>query len=158
VSPDRDITADSIDAIMPGQRLREVRAVRNAYANSVADTAKFVSTERDWMRGDVIVAEFDSLATTDTASKPQPKRIVATGNARSYYQLAGNDRTSRVPNINYVKGKAITVLFENKAVSTVDVVEQASGVYIEPAPVTPAGKPATRAAPRTPVLIPGRRR
>src|SRR5205085_6404719 len=32
VSPEREIDADSIDAIMPGQRIREVRALRNAYA------------------------------------------------------------------------------------------------------------------------------
>ena len=61
ISPEREITADSIDAIMPGQRLREVRAVRKAYANSVPDTAHFVSSERDWMRGELIVAEFDSI-------------------------------------------------------------------------------------------------
>lgn len=132
LSPDREIKADSIDAIMPGQRLREVRAVRHAYANSAPDTAHIISNERDWMRGDVIVAEFDSVAISDTASKPQPKRIVATGNASSYYQVAANNTTKTVPNINYVKGKAITVLFENREVRTVDVIEQATGVYIEP--------------------------
>jgi lipopolysaccharide export system protein LptA len=132
ISPDREIIADSIDAIMPAQRLREVRAVRNAYANSVPDTAHVISTERDWMKGDVIVAEFDSVAVSDTASKPQPKRIVATGNASSYYQLAADTRIKSAPNINYVKGKAITVQFENREVRTVDVFEQASGVYIEP--------------------------
>jgi hypothetical protein len=133
VSPDREITADSIDAIMPGQRLREVRAVRNAYANSLPDTAHIISTERDWIRGDVVIAEFDSVAVSDTASKPVPKRIVSTGNAVSYYQLAGDTRTKAIPNINYVKGKAITIQFENREVRTVDVFEQAAGVYIEPA-------------------------
>jgi lipopolysaccharide export system protein LptA len=140
VSPDRDITADSIDAIMPGQRLREVRAVRKAYANSAPDTAHFVSTERDWMRGGLIVAEFDSIPPSDTTSKPRPRRIVATGDASSFYQLAGNNRLSSLPNINYVKGRVITVLFADREVSTVEVVEQASGVYIEP---TPPGAPTT---------------
>jgi hypothetical protein len=139
VSPDREIRADSIDAIMPGQRLREVRAVRKAYANSAPDTAHFISTERDWMRGELIVAEFDSIAAGDTTSKPKPRRIVATGDASSYYQLAGSNRVSNLPNVNYVKGKIITVLFADREVSTVEVVEQASGVYIEPAaPGTPA--------------------
>jgi lipopolysaccharide export system protein LptA len=148
ISPDREITADSIDAIMPGQRLREVRAVRHAYANSAPDTAHIISTERDWMRGDVIVAEFDSVAISDTASKPVPRRIVATGNASSYYQVAANNSAKTIPNINYVKGKAITVLFEDRAVRTVDVVEQATGVYIEP------GGPAT--TPTTPRTTPPR--
>lgn len=163
VSPDREIRADSIDAIMPGQRLREVRAVRKAYANSVPDTAHFISTERDWMRGDLIVAQFDSIPAGDTTSKPNPRRIVATGDASSYYQVAGNNRatnlptdTSRasklppdstrasnlpagnnrignLPNINYVKGAVITVQFADRVVSTVEVVDQATGVYIEPA-------------------------
>jgi lipopolysaccharide export system protein LptA len=133
VSPDRQITADSIDAIMPGQRLHEVRAVRNAYANSVPDTAHVISTERDWIRGDVIVAEFDSVAVSDTASKPVPRRIVSTGHAISYYQLAADTRTKSIPNINYVRGKAITIQFENREVRTVDVFEEATGVYVEPA-------------------------
>ncbi len=154
ISPDREITADSIDAIMPGQRLREVRAVRHAYANSAPDTAHIISSERDWIRGDVIVAEFDSVAISDTASKPVPRRIVATGNASSYYQLAANNTTRTIPNINYVKGKAITVLFEDREVRTVDVVEQASGVYIEPG--APATTPTTTRTtpPRTTAPLP----
>jgi len=142
VSPDREILADSIDAIMPGQRLREVRAIRSAYANSVPDTAHVISSERDWIRGDTIVAEFDSVAISDTASKPVPRRIISTGHASSYYQLAADDRTRSIPNINYVKGKAITVMFVDRAVRTVDVIEQASGVYIEPARAGPTTAPA----------------
>jgi lipopolysaccharide export system protein LptA len=166
ISPEREIVADSIDVIMPGQRIREVRAVRNAYANSVPDTLHVISTERDWMRGDVIVAEFDSVATNDTTTKPQPRRIVATGNATSYHQMAADTRIRTLPNINYVKGKAITVLFANREVTRVEVFEQASGVYIEPlpagAPVTPAAPvtspPAGRASPAAGTLPPERTR
>ena len=60
LSPEREITADSIDALMPGQRVREVRALRKAYAESNPDSG-VVSTQRDWMRGDTIVARFDTL-------------------------------------------------------------------------------------------------
>lgn len=141
LSPERDVLADSIDAIMPDQHLREVRAVRHAYANSVPDTARFSSTERDWMRGDVIVAEFDSIPAADTTTKPQPHRIVATGNASSFYQVAGNDRKNRLPNINYVKGRTITVMFVDRAVTTVDVVDRASGIYIEPGVAGSTGTP-----------------
>src|SRR5206468_9548164 len=81
VSPDREIIADSIDAIMPGQRMREVRALRKAYANSVPDTAHVISSERDWMRGDTIIAQFDTVAISDTTTKPVPRRIIAIGNA-----------------------------------------------------------------------------
>lgn len=150
ISPEREIVADSIHVIMPGQRLRQVRAVRNAYANSIPDTVHVVSTERDWIRGDTIIAEFDSLAQNDTTSKPQPRRIIATGNAISYHQLAANSRVRTLPNINYVKGKAITVLFANREVTRVEVFEQASGVYIEPATT---GTPATPAAGITPPVV-----
>ncbi|MEO5903274.1 MAG: hypothetical protein ABIQ55_04615 [Gemmatimonadaceae bacterium] len=138
LSPDREVTADSIDARMPAQRLREVRAVGKAYANSAPDTAHIISRERDWMRGDIVIAEFDTAATGDTTSRPQAKRIVATGNASSYYQLAGNPKTRALPNVNYVRGRVITVLFVNKAVSNVDVTDKASGVYLEPVPASPA--------------------
>jgi hypothetical protein len=150
ISPEREITADSIDAVMPGQRLREVHAVRDAYANSVPDTAHFISSERDWIRGDTVVAEFDSIPVADTTSKPIPRRIIASGHASSYYQLAGESRTKSIPNINYVKGGEITLRFEDRQVRTVDVVEQASGVYIEPAPegsATSSGLPGTEVRP-----------
>ncbi|HYN81169.1 MAG TPA: hypothetical protein VES88_06675 [Gemmatimonadaceae bacterium] len=164
ISPDREITADSIDVIMPGQRVREVRAVRNAYASSHPDTVHVVSTERDWMRGDTIIAQFDSLAANDTTTRPQPRRIVATGNATSFHQLAADTRVRTLPNINYVKGKVITVLFANREVTRVEVFEQASGVYIEPlpsaVPVTPAAGSASpgagRATPPASSVTPGR--
>jgi len=145
LSPDREVTADSIDARMPAQRLREVRAVGKAYANSAPDTAHIISKERDWMRGDSVIAEFDSAATGDTTSRPQAKRIVATGNASSFYQMAGSGNDKSLPNINYVRGRVITVSFADKAVSKVDVIDKASGVYLEPvAPATtPPGTKAT---------------
>jgi hypothetical protein len=144
VSPERLVTADSIDAQLPNQRLRIVNAVGKAYANSVPDTSKIISTERDWMKGDVVVAEFDSIAPTDTTSKPQPKKLVATGNAASYYQLAGSGSAAgkTQPNINYVRGRVITVTFANRAVDKVDVVDKATGVYLEPEQAGPATKTA----------------
>ena len=132
ISPDRDVVADSIDAQMPNQRLREVRAIGKAYANSIPDTSRIVSTERDWMRGETVIAEFDSIPAADTTSKPQAKRIVATGEASSFYQLAGAGNTRAAPNLNYVRGRVITVTFANKTVSNVEVIDQASGVYLEP--------------------------
>lgn len=159
LSPDRRVVADSIDAVMPGQRLREVRAVGDAYANSAPDSTRIISTERDWMRGDTIVAEFDSIAPGDTTSRPEAKSIVASGSARSYYQVAGSAPGRTVPNINYVRGRIITVLFADKAVDKVHVVDQASGVYLEPssAPVTRAGQPA-RPGSQPPPSPPIRRR
>ncbi len=132
LSPDRDVIADSIDAQMPNQRLREVRAIGKAYANSIPDTSRIISTDRDWMRGETVIAEFDSIPAADTTSKPQAKRIVASGDASSFYQLAAAGNVRTAPNLNYVRGRVITVTFANKTVSHVDVEDQASGVYLEP--------------------------
>ena len=133
---DRDIDADSIDVLMPGQVIRELRALRTAKATSRTDSTKFVSAENDWLRGDTIVATFDSVkAKGDTASKPAIKMIYAGGSAASFYQVQSSQGAKAAPNLNYVKGKAITVAFgPDHSVGTVTVREQASGVYLELAP------------------------
>ena len=146
LSPDRRVVADSIDAQMPGQRLREVRAIGNAYANSVPDTLRIVSTERDWMRGNEVIAEFDSIPAADTTSRPQARRIVATGDASSFYQLSPSGVGRGAPNLNYVRGRVITVMFADGTVSRVDVTDQASGVYLEPSVVEASAAAAPNAA------------
>jgi hypothetical protein len=144
VSPDREIIADSIDAIMPGQRIREVRALRKAYAESNPDSG-IVTTQRDWMRGDTIVAHFDSLVSTDTASKPRIREIIAEGNARSFYQMKNSRGPRTEPTVNYVVGRIIDIVFENAKVATVTVTDKATGVLIEPAEASAATKAGTGA-------------
>jgi hypothetical protein len=160
LSPEREIIADSIDAIMPRQRVREVRAVGSAFANSAPDSG-VVTTERDWLSGDTIVARFDTLASGDSAGRPQVREIVAAGSARSYYQMKNSRGPSTQPTVNYVRGRIIDIDFENKRVATVTVVDQASGVLIEPAetPATPVAAPATgQPRPTVPVRPPVIRR
>jgi hypothetical protein len=140
ISPDREIIADSIDAIMPGQRIREVRALRNAYAESNPDSG-VVSTQRDWMSGDTLVAHFDSLVGADTTSKPRIREIVAEGNARSFYQMKNSKGPQTEPTVNYVRGRIIDIIFENAKVATVTVTDKATGVLIEPAAASTGEKP-----------------
>jgi len=146
VSPDREILADSIDAMMPAQRVREVRALRNAYAESNPDSG-VVSKQRDWMSGDTIVAYFDSVAAGDTTSKPKIREIIAEGNARSFYQMKSSKGPPNEPSVNYVRGRIIDILFEDRKVATVTVTDQATGVMIEPATVSSTTEKAT--APQT---------
>jgi hypothetical protein len=155
VSPERAITADSIDAIMPGQRVREVRALRKAYAESNPDSG-IVSTQRDWMSGDTIVAKFDTVAKADTSSRPQVRQIVAIGDARSFYQMKNSKGPQQEPTINYVRGKTIDIEFTNRKVATVTVTEQATGVMLEPAVPAATGKPTggSPAKPTPPVTQP----
>jgi hypothetical protein len=117
---------------MPGQRVREVFAVRDAFAQSTPDSTRLRSTEKDWLRGDTILARFDTVAAPgDTAGRPRIRDLVARGNARSYYQVAARDGRDAPPGINYVRGRVITVTFENQEVARVSITEQAAGVYLE---------------------------
>jgi hypothetical protein len=147
VSPEREIVADSIDAIMPDQRVREVRALRNAFAESDPDSG-VVSSQRDWMRGDTIIARFDTLAAGDTASRPRIREIIAEGNARSFYQMKNSKGPQTQPTINYVRGRIIDILFENRRVATVTVTDKATGVLIEPVAESPGPGSATPGQPR----------
>jgi hypothetical protein len=163
VSPDREIIADSIDAIMPGQRVREVRALRKAYAESNPDSG-VVSTQRDWMSGDTIVARFDSLAAADTSSKPKIREITAEGNARSFYQMKSSKGPANEPTVNYVTGRIIDIIFEDRKVATVTVIDRATGVMVEPETAStakPAANPAstqTQPKPKPPAKPPAIRR
>jgi hypothetical protein len=138
VSPEYDIVADSLDMHMPGQRVREVYAVRNAFAQSNPDTTRVRSTEKDWLRGDTIIARFDTLAAPgDTSGRPRIRDLVARGNASSFYQVATREGRASPPGVNYVRGRVITVTFEDQAVETVRITEQAAGVYLEPPGAAP---------------------
>ena len=134
-NPTYDMLADSLDVRMPDQRLREIHALRDAYAQSVPDTTKIHTSEHDWLRGDTIYAYFDSSAkaVADTSSQPEIKRLVSFGHARSFYQIAAKDTSAIGPSINYVRGDRIQVAFLNREVQTVTIKGQATGVYLDPA-------------------------
>ena len=107
---------------------------------------RFRSDERDWLRGDTIIAQFDTseAARRDTAGVAI-EQLDALGRARSFFQLAPRDTSAMRPAINYVTGRTISVTFEDRQVDGVAVEGQASGVYLEPdqvAGVAPAQQPA----------------
>ena len=152
VSPTQRIVADSLNVRMPQQRIREVHAVRRAFAEGKADSTKFRADTTDWMRGDTIVAYFDSTMRRDTTKAPPIRQLLALGHARSYYNMPPQDTTQRRPAVSYVTGKTIRVVFDSSQVSTVVVYEQTGGVYLEPSSDT------TRANARSPrISQPGTR-
>jgi hypothetical protein len=134
-SPTQTIVSDSIDVLMPAQRVREMHAVRGASAEGMPDTTKFRTTEKDRLTGDTIVAWFDTIPARDTSSKPRIRELVATGHATSLQHLPPRDTSScvRLPAINYVRGRVITVDFDSAKVKTVLVTDSlAGGMYLEP--------------------------
>jgi lipopolysaccharide export system protein LptA len=130
-TPERDIIADSLDIIMPNQKIRELRAIGKAYAESDPDTMKVITDERDWIRGDTLIARFDSVAPTDT-TQPPVKDLHASGEASAFYQTAGDSSHRSKPGINYVTGRVIRLTFKDNAVETVTVTDKASGIYLAP--------------------------
>ena len=46
------------------------------------------------------------------------------------------------PTVNYVRGRIIDIIFEDRKVSTVTVTDKATGVLVEPAAESAAEKPA----------------
>ncbi|MDQ6635707.1 MAG: hypothetical protein M3Z10_13235 [Gemmatimonadota bacterium] len=134
-SPTQTIVSDSIDVLMPAQRVREMHAVRGASAEGLPDTTKFHTTEKDRLTGDTIVASFDTIPTRDTTSKPRIRELVSTGHATSLQHLPPRDTSAcvRLPAINYVRGRVITVTFDSARVQTVVVTDSlAGGLYLEP--------------------------
>jgi hypothetical protein len=167
VSPTQTITADSITVAMPGQRVRTVTASRRAFAEAKPDTTRVRTTEMDWLRGDTIVARFDTAAAApaDTARRqPEIKQLVAQGDARSLYHMPPSDSTKREPAINYVTGEVITIAFDSQRVARVTVAGQRAGLYLEPsdsvsaAPATSTRQQAPNAPTRNqpPAAVPPR--
>jgi hypothetical protein len=148
------MVADSLDVYMPGQRVQLVRALNRAFAQGKPDTTRFIVEKpdtTDWLRGDTIVARFDTLAAGDTSRSPQIKEITATGHASSLYHLAPSDTAERRPALNYVTARVIAIAFnDEKKVATVTTVDSLSGVYIEPAP--DSTRPRRSAAPAAPAV------
>lgn len=157
-TPERDIVADSLDIVMPDQRIRELRAIGKAFAESDPDTIRIRTDERDWIRGDTLIARFDSLAATDT-TQPAVRDLYAAGEASAFYQVASDSANRANPGINYVTGRVIRLVFEDGDVKTVTVTDQASGVYLLPTTDSTARRPTTSRPPGTPsAAAPGERR
>jgi hypothetical protein len=122
---------------MPNQRVQLVRAVRGALAEAKPDTIQFKVEAPDtlnWLKGDTVVAHFDSLAAGDTAKNPNIRQLVATGHASSLYHMASSDTSIHRPAINQVVARVIRIDFDQRKVATVTTVDSVLGVYLEPKP------------------------
>ena len=163
VSPQQNMLADSLDVLMPGQRIQLVRALRKAYAQGKPDTTRFVleaPDTTDWLLGDTIVARFDSLPPRDTTKTPPIRQLVASGHASSLYHLAPNDTAERRPALNHVTARVITIDFNQQKVATVTTVDSVAGIYIEPKPDSTARRrngtqaPGKTPPPKVPSVVP----
>lgn len=132
-SPSYAMKADSLALDTPAQKLREVRGFGKAW---LGGTVYPPTKDRDWMRGDTIVARF---ATRDSAGVQRAalSRIDARLGAQSYH-IEPNQRLPTRPSINYARGDAITVTMKvggaaGGGVDRVDIRGQVDGVQLEAA-------------------------
>jgi len=150
VSPSQNMIADSLDVTMPAQRIQRVRALRRAFAQGRPDTTKYkiaAPDTTDWLRGDTIVAHFDTTARAprDTSKAPRIQELVARGNASSLYHVAPSDTNEHRASLSYVTARDITIAFnDSNKVATVTTVDSVTGVFIEAkADTTPRPKGAS---------------
>ena len=128
-SPSYAMRADSLALDTPGQQLKEVRGFGKAW---LAGTTDSVTKQRDWMRGDTVVAQFvprDSAGVKRSALS----RIVARKGAQSYH-IDPNSKFPQRPSINYARGDVIVMTMKpgpGAAVERVDVRGQVDGVQLE---------------------------
>lgn len=151
IATDFWITADSIDALSPGQTLREVIAVGSAYGERIeAEPVPGLpeSIARDWLSGDTIIAYFaeevvDASAELDTeaAAEEDPERRVvlerlvsigSEGRARSVYRMQEDDRPEGELSINYMVANRISLFFRDGEVTQVEAEGPLRGVHLQP--------------------------
>jgi hypothetical protein len=150
--------ADSLALDSPGQLLKEVRGYGKAWLGGSTDS---VTRERDWMRGDTVVALFTP---SDSAGKKRAvlSRIEARVGAQSYH-LERNAKMPKRPSINYARGDAITVTMKpagktpnSGGVDRVDIRGKVDGIQLEASADTAARADSTARPDSTARRSPGR--
>jgi len=144
VSPSYAMRADSLVLESPGQLLKEVRGYGKAWLGGTVDS---VTKDRDWMRGDTVLATF---AKADSAGHDRAvlSRIVARADAQSYH-LEPNPKAPRRPSVNYARGNLIVVTMSPKpdgGVERVDIRGKVDGIQLEASADTTAPADTTRRA------------
>jgi lipopolysaccharide export system protein LptA len=148
-TPEFRLEADSIDALAPAERLREVIAIGAAYgerleAARIAGLHPLVS--RDWLRGDTIRGYFVDVPaqTEDAAPSSELERLVASAGAdpaSSLYRMPDERDPSGRPQVNYLLAATITLHLRSGEVRDVRATGPIRGVHLQPEGARPAPEP-----------------
>jgi lipopolysaccharide export system protein LptA len=150
-SPSYAMRADSLALDTPGQKLKEVRGFGTAWLGGTIDS---ISKQRDWMRGDTVVAQFVQRDSAGT-SRAALNRIVARKGAQSFHIDPSPKHPDR-PSINYSRGDLIVMTMKHGVrteVDRVDIRGQVDGIQLEATDAAPASD---SLAPRPDSLLRGR--
>lgn len=141
------LVADSIDALIPDQRLETVVAVGNAYGERVADSLTALLPElvgRDWLRGDTITGYFIEAPVPDTAAAEPGseggakervvlERLVTVGEggkAQSLYRIREEGKAQ--PGVNFLIANRITLFLHDGEVTSVEAEGPIRGYHLQP--------------------------
>ena len=135
ISPDFVLTADSIEALSPNQKLERVNAVGKAHgerwADTIADRDLPQLIRNDWVRGDTIRASFKDGTAKDTTRVLE--RVIATGKpASSTYRLREQVGDTVEVSVNYITAKKLDVVFKEGEVQNVKAEGEIRGLYLQP--------------------------
>ncbi|MEO8634838.1 MAG: hypothetical protein ABI587_06135 [Gemmatimonadales bacterium] len=134
LTADYEIRGDSLAFDTPARRLTEVRSFAHAWVGGAIDST---SSDRDWMKGDTIVARFTSVDSAGVA-RTTLTDLTATGKAHSWYRVSDR-RGAVLPSINYSRGDRIRIEMKpggKRGVDQVDIRGNVDGVHLEPTPVS----------------------
>ena len=150
VSPDFILTADSIDALSPAQKLERVHAVGRAHgerwSDTIADRELPQLIRNDWVKGDTIRAFFGEKTTSTGPVTVTPdagrvpgdstrvlERVLATGNpASSTYRMREQVGDTVEISVNYITAKKLDVTFKEGEVDNVKAEGDIRGLYLQP--------------------------
>jgi hypothetical protein len=127
--------AESLALDTPAQQLKEVRGFGKAWLGGSVDAA---SKQRDWMRGDTVVAQFVQRDSAGTR-RSSLSRIVARKGAQSYH-IDPNNKYPQRPSINYARGDVIIMTMKQgvrTGVDRVDIRGQVDGIQLEASDAQP---------------------
>jgi lipopolysaccharide export system protein LptA len=159
VSPDFVLTADSIDALSPQEKLQRVFAIGRArgerFGDTITDRSLPELIRNDWVQGDTVRAYFtERKPGARPAGQAQPvsavgsdstrviERIVAVGApASSTYRMREQVGDTIETSVNYLTARKLDVTFKDGAVHKVAAEGEIRGLYLQP----PARAAATNA-------------
>lgn len=152
LSRELQLTADSIDALLPGRQMEQVVAVGNAYAVRTADSLDVGLPEviaHDWLVGDTITSYFapaekpapDTRPADESNGKEGEQRVVLErlvavgegGRARALYRIREKGREAEPPGANYLVAERIVLIMAEGEVKDVEADGPIEGMHLQPA-------------------------
>lgn len=127
-------TAGVLDSIAAVGEATSVETVPHVPGTPLIEADLSLEPGSNWLTGSTIRAFFAAGPAGpggDLSGDPQPERLTAVGDARSFYAAVRDSTRSDAPSRNYLLGREIEVLFKDGEPEHVTA-KDAIGIYLEP--------------------------